>query len=124
MSVVLMYHALFRGSDTSAIDQEDLPYAVSEADFCAQLDLLATRQVGVYSPGEAPEVVITFDDGHQSNLEIAATQLQARGLSAYFFITSGFIGRRAHFLSAAELHALAAVPGMVIGSHGVTHRFF
>ena len=37
MSVVLMYHALYRGSDTSSIDPEDLPYAVSEAEFAAQM---------------------------------------------------------------------------------------
>ncbi len=41
MTVVLMYHALYRDDDTSLIDDEDLPYAVSESAFIEQMDLLA-----------------------------------------------------------------------------------
>ena len=124
MSVVLMYHALYRGIDTSAIDQEDLPYAVSEAEFAAQLDLLLSKKVGLFESAQMPDIVITFDDGHQSNLDIAAPLLQARGMSAYFFITSDFIDQRAGFMSGEQLRRLGEIPGMCIGSHGVSHRFF
>ena len=54
MSVVLMYHALYLGSDTSSIDPEDLPYAVSEAEFAAQMQCLAVRQTGLFRVGEQP----------------------------------------------------------------------
>ncbi len=125
MSVVLMYHALYRGSDTSDIDQEDLPYAVSEANFIAQLDRLTGRRVGLLEADNTPpEIILTFDDGHRSNLEIAAPLLQERKLSAYFFVTTDFIDRRPGFMSTAQLQELAAMPGMCIGSHGVSHRFF
>ncbi len=124
MSVVMMYHALYRGEDTSAIDQEDLPYAVSEENFVRQLDSLQGKRVGLFDQTSAPDIVITFDDGHLSNLEIAAPLLVERGLSAIFFVTSGFIGKRAGFMNSEQLAALAALPGMCIGSHGVTHRFF
>lgn len=124
MSVVLMYHALYRGTDTSAIDQEDLPYAVSETEFAAQLDLLLGKNVGLFDASQSPDIVITFDDGHQSNLEIAAPLLQARGMSAYFFITSDFIDQRLGFMNGEQLHRLGQIPGMCIGSHGVSHRFF
>ncbi|ASJ74970.1 polysaccharide deacetylase family protein [Granulosicoccus antarcticus] len=125
MSVVLMYHALYRGEDTTAIDQEDLPYAVSEANFIAQLDLLKAKNVGLFdSDSSVPDIIITFDDGHQSNLDIAAPLLQARGMSAYFFITSNFIDQRSGFMSGEQLRRLAQMPGMSIGSHGVTHQFF
>lgn len=124
MSVVLMYHALYRGTDTSAIDQEDLPYAVSETEFAAQLDLLLSKKVGLFESDQVPEIVITFDDGHQSNVDIAAPLLQARGMCAYFFITSDFIDRRPGFMSGEQLRRLGQIPGMCIGSHGVSHRFF
>ncbi len=124
MSVVLMYHALYRGTDTSAIDQEDLPYAVSENEFAAQLDLLLSKKVGLFESSQVPEIVITFDDGHQSNLGIAAPLLQARGMSAYFFITSDFIDKRPGYMNGEQLRRLGETPGMCIGSHGVSHRFF
>jgi peptidoglycan/xylan/chitin deacetylase (PgdA/CDA1 family) len=123
MTVVLMYHALFRASDTSLIDQEDLPYAISEAAFAAQLDNLAGRRAGLFESGQSPDVVITFDDGHCSNLEIAAPLLCERGLSACFFVTTDFIDTRPGFMSGSQLVELASLPGMLIGSHGVSHRF-
>ena len=124
MSVVLMYHSVFPDNDTRTIDAEDLPYALSISDFTHQLDLLAEQDVGLFADGGAPQVVISFDDGHASNLQIAAPLLQERNLSAYFFITSQFVGHRAHFLSSDELQELSRIPGMCIGSHGMTHRFF
>ncbi|MFT5893281.1 MAG: peptidoglycan/xylan/chitin deacetylase (PgdA/CDA1 family), partial [bacterium] len=74
--------------------------------------------------GNAADVVITFDDGHQSNLDIAVPLLVERGLCAYFFITTGFIDSRPGFLSAGGVETLANVPDMIVGSHGVTHQFF
>jgi len=124
MSVVLMYHSLYRGNDTSDIDAVDLPYAVSEENFVKQLDLIAKKTSGIYEQAEKPDVVITFDDGHRSNLEIAVPLLQARELSAYFFVTTGFTNTRSGFMSSAELKTLASEPGMLVGSHGVTHKFF
>lgn len=124
MSVVLMYHSLYRGADTAAIDSEDMPYAVNEEEFILQLDRIVARGAGTFTEGSGPNVVITFDDGHESNLTIAAPLLAERGLSAYFFVTSGFINNRPGFMSSSQLKELSDMPGMIIGSHGVTHRFF
>lgn len=124
MSVVLMYHALYRNDDKSDIDPEDLPYAVSEECFIAQLDAIAKVGAGLFDQTDTPGVVITFDDGHRSNLEIAAPLLLQRNIPAYFFITSEFIGKRPGFMDANELKSLAELPGMIIGSHGTSHRFF
>jgi len=124
MSVVLMYHSLYRGEDTSDIDVEDLPYAVSENNFIEQIDRIAKQRSGLFSENESADIVITFDDGHRSNLEIAVPLLVERGLTAYFFITTGFTDSRPGFMSAQEVTSLSGVPGMVVGSHGVTHRFF
>lgn len=124
MSVVLMYHALYRDNDTSLIDEEDLPYAVSESNFVEQMDLLASHKVGIFDGSSSPDVVITFDDGHASNLDIAVPILSERQLSAYFFITTGFIGQRDGFMAEDQLRMLSDTPGMLVGSHGLTHRFF
>ena len=75
-------------------------------------------------PGAAVCDTRQQDDGHQSNLDIAAPLLQARGMSACFFITSDFIDRRPGFMSSEQLNRLGRIPGMCIGSHGVSHRFF
>jgi len=125
VTTVLMYHALYKGDDTSRIDSEDLPYAVSEQNFIQQLDFLREKKVGLLDTSSAtqPDVVITFDDGHISNFDIAMPLLAERGMNAYLFITSDFVGRRAHFCHAHHLQKMAAA-GMVIGSHGKTHLFF
>ena len=125
MSVVLMYHGLYAGDDTSRIDAEDLPYAVSKENFIAQLDRLQSKRIGLLSlqNNALPDVVITFDDGHLSNYDIAMPLLAERGLRAYVFVTGEFVGRRPHFCHAEHL-AKMANHGMEIGSHGMTHRFF
>lgn len=145
MSVVLMYHSLYNANNVDRIDAEDLPYAVSTDNFIAQLDRLKNKRVGLLSDSihnkdllnnrssgegssensinDIPEVVITFDDGHVSNFDIAMPLLADRGLKAYVFVTSNFVGHRAHFCTAEQLAQLAR-NGMQIGSHGTTHRFF
>ncbi|PID59930.1 MAG: hypothetical protein CSB44_12290 [Gammaproteobacteria bacterium] len=125
MTVALMYHALYEGHSLATIDAEDRPYAIDLDTFRRQLDLLeASGRVGIPMPGTPlPDYIITFDDGHLSNAELALPELVARGLPAVFFITTGFTGKRAHFCGSDELAALADA-GMTIGSHGVTHRFF
>ncbi len=119
-----MYHSLYRGEDTTDIDAEDLPYAVSESNFIEQIDRIAKHRSGLFSENETADIVITFDDGHRSNLDIAVPLLVERGLTAYFFITTGFTDSRPGFMSSEEITSLSSVPGMVVGSHGVTHRFF
>jgi peptidoglycan/xylan/chitin deacetylase (PgdA/CDA1 family) len=124
MSIVLMYHALYRESDTSSIDKEDLPYAVSEAQFVAQMERLAEKSVGAFTGESQPDVVVTFDDGHKSNLDIAAPHLVRLKIPAYFFVTTDFIDQRKGFMSSRDLRELAQIPGMIVGSHGLSHRFF
>jgi len=123
MSVVLMYHALYEGDDTGLIDAEDLPYAVSVEQFTQQMQLLQHRRVGLWAEGQLPDVIITFDDGHISNHDLALPILKELGLNAYFFITSDFIGQRRGFCEPVHIANLAE-QGMVIGAHGQTHRFF
>ena len=120
-----MYHALFEGADLSRIDAEDRPYAVGRDAFARQLDAVAERLArGGPEPDDgAPAVALSFDDGHASNVDVALPMLLERDLDALFFVTSGFVGARPHFVDAPMLRELAAA-GMSVGGHGRTHRFF
>jgi len=123
MTVALMYHGLYTDeSDLARIDLEDQPYAVSKAEFAAQLQVLKSVKTGVAGT-EMPDVIVTFDDGHVSNYEIALPMLADAGIQAYFFITTDFIQGRPHFCQPRQLREMHEA-GMIIGSHGKTHRFF
>ena len=65
-------------------------------------------------------VHLSFDDGNQSDHDIALPGLLARGLKADFFVLTGRLGHPGS-LDASRIRALQAA-GMGIGSHGVDHR--
>ena len=67
-----------------------------------------------------PEVLVTFDDGNASDLEIALPRLLERGLTARFFVLAGLLGEPGRLDEAGVLELQRA--GMVIGSHGWAHR--
>lgn len=66
-------------------------------------------------------VCVTFDDGWADNLA-AARLLSETGLPATFFVTSGFVDSAA-MLTTDELRELAALPGIEIGAHSVSHPY-
>ena len=72
--------------------------------------------------GVLPErtVVLTFDDGYTSHLDIVASLLLRYRFSATFFIPVERVGRSGH-LTWEQLRKLVFL-GMEIGSHGMTHR--
>lgn len=128
--VVLMFHALYEGErELAAIDPSDRPYAVSVDAFEEQLDILDRRGLTVADPAALPgglevddRVVLTFDDGHASCHRHALPRLLERGLRAAFFVPSDFIDERPGFCTWSEVREMAD-QGMLIGSHGRTHRF-
>lgn len=66
--------------------------------------------------------VITFDDGHVSNLEFAAPILASGGLTARFFITAGWTAARPGYMDWTQLRSLVDA-GHSIGAHGWSHMF-
>lgn len=66
------------------------------------------------------EVQITFDDGNTSDMQHALPELQARGLTATFFLVAGRLDTPG-FLSSEDVSTLAAA-GMTVGCHGMNHR--
>lgn len=129
--VVFMYHGLYRGErELDAIDASERPYAISLEKFEQQLDSLARAGIPVLDPNSLTTgavlrggVVLTFDDGHESNFRHALPILADRGIRGAFFVTSDFIGKRPGFCSWMQIREMAD-RGMLIGSHGRTHRFF
>lgn len=123
---VLMYHGVH--VDERSRGRFDPVYSVSPKSFAMQLDALKGAGYTTVLLDElatldhnARPVVVTFDDGDVSNLEVALPLLAERGMRAEFFVTSDFVGT-AGMLSEAGVRALADA-GMGIGSHGRTHRF-
>lgn len=123
---ILMYHGLH--ADASARGRFDAVYSVRPDTFARQLDWLVEHQYravrledALASGGRDRHVVITFDDGDVSNVDVALPLLRERGFHAEFYVTSDFIGQPG-MLSADGVRELAA-HGMGIGSHGRTHLF-
>ena len=83
----------------------------------AFLSLLET--IVVTRHGSHPPVVITFDDGNESDALIALPELAKRNLKAIFFVVGARIDT-SHYLDRAALTDLVSA-GMEIGSHGMHH---
>ncbi len=129
---VLMYHRI-RSPRAPVDDPAERPWSVSLDAFEWQLDrLAAARRVGVTmaqahdalvaGTGVPREwVVLTFDDGNESDHTHALPLLTARGFRATFFVCGRRVGEPGGLEPAMirEMHAA----GMHVGSHAMTHRF-
>lgn len=134
---VLMYH---RVTDTPipALAQ----WAVSPADFAAQMQWLAANGFTALSladfesvvwhctPLPARPVLITFDDGYRDTRDSAAPVLRAHGLAATVFLPTSYVGKTAawdkHFGPPAPLMgwdeiAELQASGITFAAHSRSH---
>ena len=128
---VLMYHALEdEAHPAGAKDAGEQLYVLPVHQFRKQMECLQREGYRTFlldellAPSELPEkaVVLTFDDGHESDFTLALPILLEYGFKAEFYITTGWIGTP-YFLNEEQIQGLHKA-GMGIGSHGVTHSFF
>jgi len=99
-------------------------YTLGRAAFRRHLDAFAgvslrpelVTALDLTAPGR--HLVLTFDDGGKSALEVG-DELARRGWRGHFFIITGRIGERT-FLDAAGIRSLRR-SGHIIGSHSRTH---
>jgi peptidoglycan/xylan/chitin deacetylase (PgdA/CDA1 family) len=127
---VLMYHALEdEGHPAGATDPGEQLYILQVRQFQEQMEYLHQEGFRTFLLEELlamdgwPEksVVLTFDDGHESNYTLALPILNEFGFKADFFITTGWIGTP-NYLTEEQILELSKA-GMGIGSHGVSHAF-
>lgn len=125
--VFLMYHEL--QADGRPLSQDApgyLRYVVREKDFRVQMNHLKDNgwrgvDVGEALSFDSPAVAITFDDGCETDLLIAAPILHELGFDATFYITTGFLGNPG-YLTATQVRELSSL-GFQIGCHSMTHAY-
>lgn len=104
MTVNLALHGI--GRPARQLDPGEDERWVTVEQFEQVLDAVAERD----------DVHLTFDDGNESDVEIALPRLADRGLTAEFFPFAGRLGQRG-YLDRAGLRDLVRA-GMEVGSHG------
>jgi peptidoglycan/xylan/chitin deacetylase (PgdA/CDA1 family) len=128
--IFLMYHEIeSSGKMLCQSEPGYVRYVLKESEFRSQLARIGAHRLAGLSVGEAldkanydrPGVVITFDDGCETDLLIAAPLLLAAGLGATFYVVAGFIGRRG-YLSEGQLRQLCGL-GFELGCHSMTHAY-
>jgi peptidoglycan/xylan/chitin deacetylase (PgdA/CDA1 family) len=102
-------------------------YVLKEANFRSQMRWLRESGLRGISVGEAlachpkSSVVITFDDGSETDLLVAAPILNESNCQATFYVTAGFLGQPG-YLTASQLCELSAM-GFEIGCHSMSHAY-
>jgi peptidoglycan/xylan/chitin deacetylase (PgdA/CDA1 family) len=127
--VFLMYHELeLPGRPMCQSEPGYGRYIVPEAAFRSQMNWLKQGSWRGLSVGEAlsypsgKSVVITFDDGSETDLITAAPLLKENGFNATFYVTAGFLNKTG-YMSSSQLRELSSL-GFEIGCHSMTHPYF
>lgn len=128
----MMYHHV-REPGPGLADAASLRFAVSPVEFEKQLDYLqqngyttidtrtldCAMQTGEPLPPRS--VMLTFDDGWETQFSIAYPSLKARGMVGVFFVHTGVIGEEpGNSMSWADVCRMQD-DGMDIESHTVSH---
>lgn len=128
--VYLMYHEIERaGRQLCEHEQGYIRYVVSESvfrDHLARLQASGFQGVSVSealagSDDDKRSIAITFDDGCETDLLIAAPLLKAANFNATFYAIAGRIGERG-YLSRIQLRQLSE-SGFETACHSMTHSY-
>lgn len=127
-TVYLMYHELeTEGRPLCQGEQGYLRYVVREPHFREQMNWLQSAGIHALSVSQAHDrkaehgIVITFDDGCETDLTVAAPILRGMNFGATFYITVGFLGRRGYMVP-SRVRELSDL-GFDIGCHSMTHPY-
>jgi peptidoglycan/xylan/chitin deacetylase (PgdA/CDA1 family) len=129
--ICLMYHEIESvNRKPSSTDPGYLRYVISDSDFRSQMELLKGRKFSIQSVGKSlglsgaeskRTISISFDDGCETDLTIAAPILNEFGFLATFYVVAGFVGKSG-YLTPSQLRELSGL-GFEIGCHSMTHSF-
>lgn len=127
-NVFLMYHELeLPGRGLCQSEAGYVRYILTEEDFSNQMEAIkssGSRGVSVGTVLDKPGttgVVVTFDDGCETDLLTAAPILKQLNFGATFYVTSGYLGRKG-YMSPTQVRDLASL-GFEIGCHSMTHPY-
>jgi peptidoglycan/xylan/chitin deacetylase (PgdA/CDA1 family) len=126
--VYLMYHEIEVPGRRMCQDAPGyVRYVVSEQDFRKQMQALKDAGLRGMSVSKALAskaavgIVLTFDDGCETDLIVAAPILRELGFNATCYATVDFLDKRG-YLSRKQLHELSDL-GVEVGSHSMTHPY-
>ncbi len=125
--LILNYHEILPKSSAAYTTPAEL-FAISRERFQAQMDLIEKHPFPVISIDdflssasfEGKAIALTFDDGYESDVEIAAPILQKKGFPAAFFPIINQLGKEG-FMDWGQIQDLHK-QGFEIGTHGLSHR--
>jgi peptidoglycan/xylan/chitin deacetylase (PgdA/CDA1 family) len=137
--LLLMYHQIVpEGAPPGWVPAPlaDPRYGVGERDFVRQMahlreegypllsleSLLAPETLEDKGDPGRPAIVVTFDDGYESDFHLAAPVLSKFGIPATFFVSTGHIGAPG-MMTESMVAELSSRPIFRIGAHGESHRF-
>lgn len=120
---VLTYHNFDLSTNRS-------PFTISRSDFERQIRFLAESGIGItkkelldpeiWDLPNIGRVIVTIDDGHESNLRHAIPILNRYNIGAILFVVPSWIGSEG-FLNNNDILQISK-NGFLIGSHAMTHR--
>ena len=123
---IFEYHDL--SDDPGDTNPFHAPYNLARKKFYEQMKWLHDNRYRAITlddffekPPQEKTVVLTFDDGHISNYEIAYPILKHFNFKAVFFIVTGFINKEDH-LTRDHIREMQE-DGMRFGSHTSTHPY-
>jgi len=121
---ILMYHAV-----GTALDFDSNGLSIAPELFHRQMSLLQqASSLKITALGQGTEsgpgthIAVTFDDGYQDNLSVAAPILAELEIPFTIFIVPTHIeSGHPYYLTLPQLRELASLPGCSVGSHGMRH---
>lgn len=109
-SLIINFHGI--GQPGRSLENGEAPYWISRRFFVEILDLIERWPGNEY-------LAVTFDDGNESDIAIAAPLLDSRGMKASFFVLASKLGQPG-YLSREQVRELDSA-GHEVGSHGLDH---
>lgn len=99
-------------------------FYVTPENFRMQMEYIVSNGYKIVNLNESldGDVLITFDDGHKSNLD-AARILAKLGISAVFYLVKDFSLNNKDYLNEEDIKEISSL-GHVIGVHGKYHDWW
>ncbi len=127
--IFLMYHELaLPGRELCQKEAGYARYVLSLDEFRSQLNFIRRQGFRVFNVSDGlsnttkdRSLVLTFDDGCETDYLAAGPLLKEAGFGATFYVVAGFIGRLG-YMNASQLRELRRM-GLEIGCHSMTHPY-